>query len=110
MFKVKRHFYRFLLGKNKPALEITNEAIKFEKNDWELYYNKGLIFIAMEQYDEALECLNQSLNYSKNEKTYIQIANIYVIKNNFQAAIKTYEEARRNSLESQELLNKMGFL
>lgn len=102
--------YRFLLGKNKSALEIVDEAIKYEENDWELHYNKGLVFAAMKQYDEALECFNKSLNYSKNEKTYIQIANIYMIKNNFQAAIKAYEEARKNSLESQGLLNKIGFL
>jgi len=44
----------FLLGKHKASLEITNEALKYDKHDWEIHHQRGKIRLQMKNPSGAL--------------------------------------------------------
>ncbi len=41
----------YLLGKHRAAVEVYDEALKLECQDWELWFNKGMCASQMKAYD-----------------------------------------------------------
>ena len=44
----------YLLGRHRSAIEVLDECLQIEKNDWEVYFFKGLSFKFLRMYDEAI--------------------------------------------------------
>lgn len=46
----------YLLGRHKAAIEVFDECLNIDKNDWEVYYFKGLSYKYLRIYDQAISC------------------------------------------------------
>lgn len=44
----------FLLGKIRAAIEVYDEAIKLDSQDWELWFNKGMCALHSKDYDRPV--------------------------------------------------------
>jgi len=77
----------FLLGKHTDALELYGEAQKLSPEDWDIWYNKGLCFLGMKQFDDAEECFTRSNSIQRHESTYIQLGKVYTSQEKYQEAI-----------------------
>ena len=56
-----------LLGKHQAALDITEEALKHDKHDWEIYHLRGKIKLYMKDVDGALEAFERANHINKHE-------------------------------------------
>lgn len=46
----------YLLGRHKAAIEVFDECLNLDKNDWELHFFKGLSYKYLRLYDQAIKC------------------------------------------------------
>ncbi len=46
----------YLLGRHKAAIEVFDECVKLDDQDWEVYYYKGLSYKYLRIYDQAIQC------------------------------------------------------
>ena len=100
----------FLLGKHKQAIEVYSEAQRIGIDDWEVWYNKGLCYIQLKCYPEALDALQQSNTLQRHDSTYMQIGKVHTLQENYEAAIEVYTEALDHSPDNPDLLTTVGLL
>ena len=100
----------FLLGKHKQAIEVYTEAQRIGIDDWEVWYNKGLCYIQLKQYPDALNALQQSNTLQRHDSTYLQIGKVHTLQENYEAAIEVYTEALDHSPDNPDLLTTVGLL
>ena len=100
----------FLLGKHKQAIEVYTEAQRIGIDDWEVWYNKGLCYIQLKLYPEALDALQQSNTLQRHDSTYLQIGKVHTLQENYEAAIEVYTEALDHSPDNPDLLTTVGLL
>lgn len=100
----------YLLGKQKDAIQLYNEAQKYAPKDWEIWHNKGLCMLHVKQYDSAEECFIRANSLQKHDSTYIQLGRVYTLQERFQDAIDKYSEALEFSPENPELMTTIGLL
>ncbi|CAM9913416.1 unnamed protein product [Discosporangium mesarthrocarpum] len=115
----------YLLGKHKSALDVYDEAQKaretsnigpgrnmkyLESEDWEVWHNKALSFIALKQYPKALDCLKQANAISRHDSTFMQMGKVYQLQGKPEEALSIYRDALEFSPENPELLTTMGIL
>ena len=70
---------------------LLNENIKnyYKNNSTNLkkdYYNIGVFYIKLKDYDKALENFKLALNYYRDSKYYFNIGYVYVMKQNMKKA------------------------
>ncbi len=46
----------YLLGRHKAAIEVFEECLNLDKEDWEVFYYKGLSYKYLRIYDQAISC------------------------------------------------------
>ena len=46
----------YLLGRHKAAIEVFDECLNLDKNEWEVFFYKGLSYKYLRIYDEAIAC------------------------------------------------------
>lgn len=78
--------------------------------DWEIWHNKGLCFMYLKLYDEAVECFQQANGIQRHDATYMQLGKVFTLKEDIQAAIEIYIEALEFSPENAEILTTVGLL
>ncbi|GAB5367818.1 hypothetical protein AAMO2058_001264100 [Amorphochlora amoebiformis] len=100
----------FLLGKKEAALDIYNDCLTIDQNDWEVYHNRGLCYAHIKDYSKAIEAFEAANNIQRHDSTFMQLGKIHVIQNNYDMAVEVYEEALENSSENPELLSTLGLL
>uniref|UniRef100_A0A7S1X3Q1 Bardet-Biedl syndrome 4 n=1 Tax=Tetraselmis chuii TaxID=63592 RepID=A0A7S1X3Q1_9CHLO len=101
----------YLLGKHKAAIEVYEEARRVGGvEDWETMHNKGLCFMYMKAYDRALEAFQAANEIQKHDATYIQIAKVHTMTDDYGAAIDTCLQAIEFSPENPEILTTLGLL
>ncbi len=91
-FAVSKANELYVGGSYADAISYFNQAIKAEPNSSELYYNRGLSFIHLENYDEALQDLSKAieLNPRFNEAHYSR-GLIYEYLHDFDKAKEDYD-------------------
>lgn len=99
-----------LSGNYRRAIEIYDEIISLNENDWEAFYHKGICFENLKDYDSAIACLNRSNEISPNEKSLKQLANIAIIQENPSYAIEKFLDALNFSPDDPDLLTQIGAL
>ena len=100
----------YLLGKHKAAVDVYDEAAKIASEDWEIWHNKGLCFMHMQQYGASIDCFRQANEIARHDTTYRQMGKVFTLQENYQAAAEVYLEALEFSPESSEVLTTLGLL
>lgn len=80
------------------------------RNDWEVYFYRGLSCKFLRIYDEAIENFKHSNEIHKHENTYIELGRMYQIKQDYKMAIDVYMEALEFTPENSEILTTVGLL
>ena len=100
----------YLLGKARPAIEIYEQALKLNPDDWEVWHSKGLCHINRSEFDDAVDCFRGANLIQKHDVTFSSLADVYIRQENFKAAIDVYLEALEFAPENPELLTTLGLL
>lgn len=87
------HTCRYLLGKHKDAIELYEEAAKYNQNDWEILHNKGLCFMHMKMLNEAEECFMAANAIQRHDSSYLQLGKVYTVQGKYKDATEVYLEA-----------------
>mmetsp|Transcript_54708 Transcript_54708/g.150747 ORF Transcript_54708/g.150747 Transcript_54708/m.150747 type:complete len:413 (-) Transcript_54708:406-1644(-) len=120
------HSY-YLLGKHKQAIQVYEEAqrigeenvrkrnevgrqARLSADDWEIWHNKGLCYIHMKQLGLAIESFQRANSIQRHDATYMQLGKVYQLQENFEEALKVYQDAIDFSPENPELLTTVGLV
>jgi len=99
-----------LIGKFKMSIDIFDEILLKNEDDWEAYHNKGVCNMNLKDFEMALACFNKALEINNNEHTLIQIGKVYVMLEEYKTAIDKYHEALNMSSDNAELISTIGAL
>jgi Bardet-Biedl syndrome 4 protein len=100
----------YLLGRHKAAIEVFDEVLSINANDWEVLFYKGLSYKFLRIYDEAIANFERSNELHQHENTFIELGRIYQIKQDYQKAIDIYVKGLEASPENTEILTTIGLL
>ncbi len=100
----------FLIGKHKTALDVFEEAEKINSEDREIWHNKGMCFLYLKQYENAIECFSSANSIKQHESTYIQLARTYRLMGNDEDALQNYLDCLEQTPENPEILTMIGLL
>lgn len=100
----------YLIGRHKAAIEVFDECINLDNDDWEVYFYKGLSYKFLRVYDEAIANFTQANIIHKHENTYVELGRMFQIKQDYKSAIEVYLEGLQFSPENSEILTTIGLL
>ena len=100
----------YLLGNHPAAIDVYEEAQALAPDDWEIWHSKGLCFMYLRRYDEALQAFEKANEIQRHDVTFIQLGKVYVLQEEYQKAIDVYHEALEFSPENSEILTTLGIL
>lgn len=100
----------YLLGKHKTALDVFEEAEQISSEDKDIWYNKGMCYLYLKQYENSINCFETSNSIQRNENTYIQIGRVYRLLGKEEDALAVYMDALETCPENPELLTTIGLL
>jgi len=80
----------YLLGRHKQAIDLFNECVELDANDWEIYLYKGLSYRYMRNFDEAVKCFRKSNELHPTENTYLELGKIYQLTQSYKEALAVY--------------------
>ena len=67
----------YLLGRHKAAIEVFDECINIDENDWEVYLFKGLSYKYLRVYEQAIICFKRANEIKPNDQTYLELGKLY---------------------------------
>jgi len=100
----------YLLGKNKMALEVFEEAERVNSEDRDVWHSKGMCHLYMKQYDSAIESFETANQIQPHESTYIQLGRLHRLLGKDERALEVFLDALDSNPESPELLTTVGLL
>jgi len=100
----------YLLGKKQAALDIYNDALTIDDNDWEVYHNQGLCHKHLKDYAKAIRAFQAANNVQPHVSSFMQLGEIFVKQENYDEAVEIYEEALEHSPQNPNLLTTLGLL
>jgi len=100
----------YLLARHKNALDVYEEALAINADDWEIWHNKGLCNMYLKQYEASAECFKKANAIQRHDTTYMQLGKVYTLQEQYRTAIDVYLEALDFSPENPELLTTVGLL
>ena len=98
----------YLLGKMGDSIDIYNNVLHKNKDDWDCYYHIGLIYLNRKKYEKAEEYLNMAMNLNPCKEVLIARGKIYYKKGLLDQAIPLFEEALKKSPNDNNLMNTLG--
>lgn len=82
------------LEEYKSARQLTKEAVIYDRNSFEAKYNRGVIFLKLKRYQEALSAYLKADSISPNNPFVLTgMAMAYAGKGNYQEALKAVDKA-----------------
>lgn len=97
------------LGLFHDALNDLSLAIYIEPSFMDAYWQRALIYMIFEHYDEALDSLNMCIKFNKTHAgAYKLRGDVYVIKNDLALAIANYSQAIRYNPTDHEAYFQRG--
>ena len=84
----------YLMSKFVAAVAVYEEAQKIGFEDWEIWHNKGLCYMYMKEYEQAIDCFERANDVQRHDASYLQLGKIYCIQEDFKKAVKIYQEVR----------------
>jgi len=100
----------YLIGRHKAAIEVFDECLNLNSQDWEVFFYKGLSYKFLRIYDEAIANFTQANVIHRHEATYIELGRMFQIKQDYKSAIEVYLEGLEFSPENGEILTTIGLL
>ena len=100
----------YLLGWHKAAIDVYEECLKLNQNDWEVYYFKGLSYKYLWIYEEAILNFKKANSVKKHDSTYCELGKVYTAMLDYKQAIEVYLEGLEFSPENPEILTTIGLL
>ena len=100
----------YLLGKYSDSIDIYNNVLHKNKDDWDCYYHIGLIFMNVKKYKKAEEYMNEALKINRCKEVLIGCGKILLKKNEIDEAIKKFEEVLSLSPNDTNLMSTLGGL
>ena len=100
----------YLLGKHRAAVDVYEETQKLGFDDWEIWHNKGLCYMYLKSYSEALVCLERANDVQRHDATYMMLGKVYQLQENYKGALKIYQEAVDFSPQNSTLLTTLGVM
>mmetsp|Transcript_9255 Transcript_9255/g.22734 ORF Transcript_9255/g.22734 Transcript_9255/m.22734 type:complete len:420 (-) Transcript_9255:1048-2307(-) len=100
----------YLLGNHKAAIDVYDEALILSPDDWEIFHNKGLCYMYLRQYDEAVDSFEKANDVQRHDVTFLQLGKVFVLREEYKKAIELYTEALEFSPENPEILTTLGIL
>lgn len=100
----------FLMGKHRDALAVFEEALALESEDRSIWHSKGLCYKFLKEYDDAIDSFRTANSILQNEKSFIELGEIYELQGETQEALDVYLEGMSVFPECTELLTKVGLL
>lgn len=100
----------YLLGKHSQAIEMFDECLELDNEDWEIYFYKGLSSKYMRKYDEAIVNFKKANDIYPNENTFLELGRVYQLTQSFSDALEIYAEGLNSYPENSELLTTIGLL
>lgn len=85
------------LKKYKRALEITDALIKKDPDNSQYYIVRADIYSALDKKKQALKDLEKSIKIDNNSTAKLMLAEIYLMQNNEEKAVKLLEEVSSNN-------------
>lgn len=84
-------------GESKAALELYDNMIKNDANDFEAWYEKGLLFEQIKDTVKAIESLKNAFNIQPTSTYALELAHLYAETNNATAIALCDEVIKRDS-------------
>ena len=100
----------FLLGRHRTALSIFAEAEELASEDRSIHHSKGLCFLYLRQFEEAIECFRSANSIQHSEETSLQLGKVYRQMGRDDEALEVFMEALEACPENAELLATIGLL
>jgi Bardet-Biedl syndrome 4 protein len=100
----------YLLGKHKNALDVFGEAEKLAPDDRDTLHNKGMCYLYLKQYAQAIENFETANSIQRHELTYMQLGRVQRLLGKDEDALNTYLDALELAAENPELLTTIGLL
>lgn len=100
----------YLLGKMADSIDIYNNVLHKNKDDWDCYYHIGLIFLNRKKYDKAEEFINEAMRINPCKEVLIASGKIFLKKGILNQAIQRLEEALKLSPNDYNLMSTLGSL
>ena len=98
------------MGRHKAAIEVYDECLKLDNNDWEIYYYKGLSYKYLRFYEEGIENFKKANSIQKHDATFIELGRVYTAQQEYKQAIEVFLEGLEFSPENPEILTSIGLL
>uniref|UniRef100_A0A061SP97 Bardet-biedl syndrome 4 n=1 Tax=Tetraselmis sp. GSL018 TaxID=582737 RepID=A0A061SP97_9CHLO len=99
----------FLLGKHKAAIDVYAETARMAgREDRESAHNRGLCFVYMKDYASAITAFQEANGIERHDSTYMQMAKVYMLMDDYQSAANVCLEAIEFSPENSEMLTTLG--
>jgi len=57
----KAHTLIYIRGEYKEAIKICNKVLNINPENADVWYNKGLALVSLEEFDEGIECYDKAL-------------------------------------------------
>lgn len=100
----------YLLGRHKQAIKVYDEAISLAQEDWELYHNKGLCYLYLKAFEQAIDAFQEANDIQRHDSTFMQLGKVYTLQEKYKEAVEVYMEALDFSPENPEILTTVGLL
>ena len=100
----------FLLGKHKNALDVFSEAEKISPDDRDIHHSKGMCYLYLKSYENAVDSFENANSIQRYESTFIQLARVYRLMGKEDEAMRCYMDALEGSPENSEILTAIGLL
>lgn len=100
----------YLIGRTKAAIDIYDQTLKINPDDWEVWHNKGVCHMNKEEYELAIDSFRGANLIQKHDATFMQLGEVYVRQEDYKSAIDVYLEALEFSPENPEILTTLGLL
>jgi Bardet-Biedl syndrome 4 protein len=97
-----------LLGKFKMSIEIYDEILSRNEDDWEAYQEKGLCNLNIQDYEMASACFNKALEICYNDQTLIYLGKLAIMQEDYKTALDRYQDAVTLCPDNSELLSAIG--
>lgn len=100
----------FLLARHKAAIDVYQEAAKFNQNDWEIAHNVGVCYMHLKDYEKAKDFLQQAITHKHHEISFIMLGKVHMLEKNTEQAIEVLTKAVEIFPENPDLLTSLGLL